>query len=190
MKEFLKNNITLVLGVSLPVLLVFFLVISSNVSRVLVAPPTYKLIYAKDYRHWHQMNFDIIDDKLHLIINPCQKNCARYMHMKPKLYLFDPETQTSIRMKLELDFWQEDGTVKYSKNIVESTKYYKLDDSLHAPDGYIFETKSRRLFSGYTDKYQNRTMISKYGNNVDIADITDSHGTEFIGWVISEDIAN
>ena len=59
MREFLSKNLMIVLGVSLPIVLIVVLFVVQITSKMLVAPPAYKVLLAKPENFYSKQAFNI-----------------------------------------------------------------------------------------------------------------------------------
>jgi hypothetical protein len=89
MKNFIKQNIVLAVGISLPLLLVALFILASILPAYFVEAPRYDVVFS-DGRYSY-VNFEVQQQKLHMKIDP-----AIYLNEKslPRLYRYAAATGT------------------------------------------------------------------------------------------------
>lgn len=196
-KSFLKDNIVLVLGVSLPLLLALFFWAATVLSRSAVEPPQYAALYAEQQDHYRPNDvyrFFVDDGTLYYqYYPPEQDENASRLPKPPKLYLYDPaeETEKQIDLPAIRDIEEKlDAPVPALQGMT-------IDTSDQSPDGFIFINHGRsrgnsnlmtELFGGGS-RYRATYALEKDSVRFEIP------GTEgrrypraqFIGWVIDEE---
>lgn len=87
MYKFIKENIVLMLGISLPILLVAFFMIASSLPKYLVADPKYDLLFSDE--RYSYLEFQVQQQKLYMKVDP-----TRYQYQKslPHLYRYSAST--------------------------------------------------------------------------------------------------
>lgn len=200
-KNFFKDNFVLIVGLTLPVLLMIGFMVASTLPRVVSDPPQYDLVFAvHDYT---QVSGGIPVSVLLVVKDGTLK--AQYTQVKStngnyynnywkKLYIYEAKTQ-KVR---ELPFGFPDDMEKIEgkkEEVVEATKGMKLDTTLKSPDGYelTYSGYSRsglvnELFwggSGSRDpKLKNGASSIKLVSTDHRAYFSYSN-IEFIGWVVN-----
>lgn len=105
MKEFLKENFVLALGVSLPVILIVVFMFAQSLTK-LVDPPQYKAVFALQ-NHYHgqkPFKFKVDEQTGKLTITYTEpetpENQSRY-HYNTRLYIYDPAQDNLQETELE-----------------------------------------------------------------------------------------
>ncbi len=192
MKKLLKENFVLVVGVSLPVVVVVLFVVASGLPKKWVAPPRHSFVFTTDdYSHRNRapvtVNFDVHEGRLRARVYKSPENHSGY---EPKLYLYDHQQQAVRRLTVDLpkDLEHiEDG----AEARVAGTAGWEIDTSHKAPDGYEFRDQYHRrglvgeiFYSGS----RRRQAIVKSGAVYPIPDPDGRYYSHinFLGWVVGE----
>jgi len=139
-KKFMKENFVLIVGLTLPLLLMVSFIIFATLPQTLSDPPRYDLVFSiADYSTGNRtlpisVNFVVHEGKLkaqYVAYNPP----GNYGNNWRRLYIFEAKTQ-KVR---QLTFGYPDDMEKIEgtrEELVEATKDLTLDPTLEAPDGY------------------------------------------------------
>lgn len=198
-KNFIKENLVLLIGLALPVLLMAGFFVVSVMPNVVSDPPKYSLVFAvpDNISGASAMPYGVrlvVKDGLlkaqYTKTNPQQ---GYYYAAWKKLYLYDAQTRQVRQLTFgfpenvsqEATTWEE---------TVEATKDLKLSTTLQAPDGYelSYDGYSRSgLLDGvlFGHSYSSEPRLSKGSSHVKLS--TGDNRTyfyygniEFIGWVV------
>src|SRR5215813_5657813 len=176
-KEFVKANLVLVVGLSLPIVLMAGFLVASGLPQRMADPPKYSLVFAvTDFSQGVSgipvsVSFVVQDGVLK----------AQYIKLPPqptgyvnnawkKLYLYDAATQ-KVR-ELSFGFPPNMDTIEgTSVEVVDATRTMQLNTTLQSPDGYELshDYGSR---SGLINKifwgggYSNEYRLRKDGSSV------------------------
>ncbi|STY29768.1 Uncharacterised protein [Legionella wadsworthii] len=190
--QWIKSHLTLLAGLSLPILLILVFVVS-NIPFFRTEPPHYSLVFSvleSSYSSYPvQVNLTVKNGKLVAQYSKLQNN---YWGIK-KLYFFDAKTQKVH--ELSLPFPNLNNNSSFKEEVVLSTKQYTLDTSLESPDGYILYTDNDNLNTGllsdlflgsnYRDSgiclKKNSTCVKL--SNLGSGRYFNSSNVQFIGWV-------
>jgi len=147
-QKVIRDNFVLVLGISLPMLLMIGFMVVSGLPRALSDPPRYNLVFSiTDYQTGNtampvSIKLMVKDSRLIAQYIPNQKGNS-YTYWK-KLYLYDAASQTVSELPLPYPANLESIT-EVKEDIVEALKDQKLNSTLQAPDGYELS------YEGYSD---------------------------------------
>lgn len=195
-QSFLAKNLTLVVGVSLPLLLVFVFWIAMAVPRMTVAPPQYDLVLSSLIydQAGRQLNgtllFAVTDGELvaEFSEDPAvarnRGNALVNVYPVPKLYYFASASGNLREIDYGLPDDLEDGAII---PIAELAGRTLIAESM-APDGYRFDNSYRgsRGFLFFFDGYRYGAKIEKDGRAEKIPAIDGNNyfvSYDFIGWV-------
>lgn len=189
--KWIKSHLTLVAGLSLPILLMLVFAIS-NIPFFKTDPPRYSLLFSildsSTSPFPMQVNFTVKNDRLTAQYSKVQNN---YWGIK-KLYFFDAKTQKV--QELPLNFPHFNNNENFKEEVVQATKQFKLDTSLESPDGYVLYTNDNNLSTGLLSNlflgshYRNNTIcLKKNSTCVKLYNLGTRYFTtnnvQFIGWV-------
>lgn len=196
LKQTLKENFVLIVGLTLPALLMIGFMLSTLLPNM-ATPPKHDLVFAMtDYsgsgKAWpFYINLYVKDGTLYANYQPTQNN---YMNTAwKKLYLFDAETQKVQELPLDMPP-EPTEDMKKQQFVVEATKDMKLDTHLTAPDGYEF-IQGGYSRSGLVNELfigggrNNGIRIRKGASSIKLPPSDGRgyyyYGADFLGWVVS-----
>jgi hypothetical protein len=186
--SFIKRNYSLLIGISLPVLLVIVFWIAMIIPQMTVEPPQYDLILSSRY-HPHgpvldgRVNFEVKNDRLRATFRASLKNNS--LRGIPSLYYFNVSTGSLREINIDVPGSIEDGTVIP----VPELEQYTLSSESLSPDGYRFDNSYRgsRGFL-FFDGYRYFAKIEKNGRVVKIPGVGNYSGNlDFLAWVQAGD---
>ena len=197
-KQFLKDNFVLVVGLTLPVLLMAGFIVASSVPRSLSNPPQYDFVFAApDYPADARsipvaVRMVVKDGVLKAQYTKVVAPPGVYLNNSwKKLYRYEAKTQKvrELPFGFPTDIEKIEGT---REETVEATKGLKLDTSLQSPDGYELSYGDRGHQGLLTDifwgsDYSNEPRLKKGSASVRLT-IGDGRPylygpVEFVGWV-------
>lgn len=192
-KKFIRENLVLIMGISLPMLLVILFFLTSVLPKSLATPPQYELLFSVvryDYRPATTPNFDFIVRDGVLLVRTGKAdstNPTRYTH---KLLAYDARTE-SVR-EITFDFNQIGKLGEQAEMVLPETRNLTIDTSSRAPDGYSFEgpsysgggLMSELFFGGYRNAGY-RIVRDKVAFRIPdtFGNIYHSGNLQFIGWI-------
>lgn len=196
-KDFVKANMVLVVGLTLPVVLMAGFLVASGLPERLADPPKYNLVFAvTDYS---QAGGSSIPVSVRFVVEDGVLK-AQYTKLLPqptgyvnnvwkKLYLYDAATQKVRELSFGFPPNMEamEGTVS---EVVAATRTLRLDTTLQSPDGYElsrdYGSRSgliNEIFwgGGYSNEYRLRKGSSSI--RLPLAAVNTTYGNvEFVGW--------
>ena len=195
-KNFIKNNFVLIVGLALPVLLMFGFMIASNLPDVITDPPKYDLIFTVT-----ETSNNNLPIALKLTVNKDGVLMAQYIPNRKENYSYNPwkklyiyEAKTQKVRELPFPYPADMGKITETKEeVVEATKGFKLDTASESPDGYSisYNGHSRsgligELFIG--SSYSSEPRLRKGSSSVELMSGDNRtyfyYGSvEFVGWV-------
>ena len=198
-QSFLSKNLTLVVGISLPLLLVLVFWIAMAVPRMTVDDPQYDLVLVSRYygEAVRQLNgtiaFEIDDGMLYarFTVDPnypvARGNIPAVAIPVPRLYYFDSAAGNLREIDVDLPDEPANGDILPVDELAGRT----LIAETSAPDGYRFDNSYRgsRGFLFFFDGYRYGAKIEKDGRAEKIPAIDGNNyyaSYEFIGWVERE----
>lgn len=197
LKNFIKENFVLAVGLALPVLLVFAFLAMSTLPRMFSTPPQYKLLLA-DKNHYsrsdqqdYDLEFLVQDGTLKMRLKPTKKE--QYGYYTQRLMVYDLQNDSVKKVDIILP-----PAGKYTETTilpVTEAAGFKIDTNSKAPDGYSFAQSRGRSGGLVTDVfgggYRNRSQYVKKGMTSYKLPQVDGYyyyygNDAFIGWVIDE----
>lgn len=195
--NFFKDNFVLIVGLTLPVLLMLGFMLASSLPNINADPPQHDFVFAVPTTdNKLPISLKLTVDKDNRLIAQYTRNVTpegySYNSWK-KLYVFEAKTQKVRELPLPYpDNMEEIKTVQ--AEIVDATKTMKLDTTLESPDGYSlsYDGYSRSglvgdLFIG--GRYSSEPRLRKGSASVKLISsnrqVPFYYGSvEFIGWSV------
>jgi len=191
MNTLLKKNFALVMGITLPIIIVVFFLLASALPRFFVAAPTHDFLFTdQEYEYDEQDNpevkFTIKNERLHATV---RKDKNRW---HSRLYRYEHESKTIREIEVVIhDDMRNDEVIT-----IPETTQLKISLDNTSPDGYEFAVDRRRgggligeLF--YSPRRDN-IVLSKNGNRVSIPTPNNAYSNyaKLLGWVIEQEKDN
>jgi len=193
MRKFLKDNLFLVLGVSLPLMLVGVFAVSKIVPAMTVADPQYSFIFeAQNYSHGSKrdimIEFVVQDER---IVPRYKKSGDKNYYNNRSLYRYDHQTNAIRKIDYPTPDIADLEDDKWKEFKIAELENLKISKDIAAPDGYKF----------YNDRYRNRGLFYSGGSRrivgmkkdsrlVKSEDLNNSrnnyYDAQFVGWIINK----
>lgn len=195
MLKSLRDSWVMIVGVTLPILLVIIVGITWQLPKMFVKPPTYDLLYITSQYPSSDINFEIQNEKLVAWVTPQTK--PRHIPL-PKLFRFDAKTQTSTEIPYNLpqivpQDLKPNQVARREFIDIPELKEIVLDTSEKAPDGYTinFSNASPNNITGFffsSNYYKSDLTITKDFNVVKVTGNKENSPNynviRFLGWII------
>lgn len=196
-KSFLKDNFVLIVGLTLPILLMIGFIVVSSLPRALSEPPKYDLIFAVVDYSPPVMNpplslaLVVKDGVLKAQYSPVRAG-TNYSSAWKKLYRYEAGSQSVQQLTFGIPLHLGDITTTREET-VEATASLRLDTRLRAPDGYELtygrSSRGGLLTDIFWSSYSSETRLRKGASSVRLATgdgRTEFYASniEFIGWVV------
>ncbi len=193
MKVFIKENLVLITGITLPLMLALVFYAATFFDRVVTDPPQYKAVFAT--RHYYHNNSKapyrlyVKDGQLRYAYRPPGEDDSHKNWQKPRLYVYNPTTDNTEEIELPTIVDEE---VKLDQPIQKLSKD-NITTARKSPDGYVFEYNYRsggnlmtELFGGGS-RYRSRYVLRKGSTIVKIHSAQRYYSNaHFIGWIVNE----
>lgn len=192
MFEFFRKNISLSIGLFIPVLMTILFSLAAILPKILVSNPQYDLIYMDEKNHSlpFDIQLDVKDGRLLLKLQNLQDKAITCKF--PKIYLFNTTSQKSEKLiPKSLTHELLAFSPKSQKDFVlDSVILAEIDRSRQAPDNYQVQTNDHRdlffsFFLSFSFNRERSLVISKAGRNIKIPTI--SYYPMFLGWLIKKE---
>lgn len=137
-KKFLRENLVLAIGLSLPLLLIVLFFVATVIPKSMATPPQYEMLFTVtkyDYQNAPDYLLSYMVKDKHLVVK------AKKSEEKPKnsnintLLVYDAKTETVREINVDTSKLNETD----HEMLVEETKSYEIDNSPLSPDGYRLE---------------------------------------------------
>lgn len=187
MQKIFKENIILILGISLPLLLTALFFIATQIEKTSIAPPEYSVVFAQNnYSSARTHKIIVKDERVHLSYIPREEH--RHDNASQlKLYIYSPKTKKSKEVSLP----ETNDLSKKIKIIIPDLSSQKISTSKESPDGYAFTHKysgnhnlMTEIFGGGA-RGRSHYVLKNGAQNIKIPN-TNQYNTQFIGWVIPQ----
>jgi len=202
MGKWIKDNLVLVSGILLPMLLIGGFFLLNRVPGILTEPPTHDFLlvaYQYDYQNPGNsyLSFEVHDGKLTGRASPRDENHNYINRNKAGIFLYRAKSNTFEEIPFDLPA----GLNELEESIaidLTSLAHLQLDKRNQSPDGYQFE------FLGYSGRggllgeifgmghsYESRYVLKKGSNFINLPEpvIDPNHyqnDMQFMGWVVQE----
>lgn len=139
MRNWIKENLVLVIGLSLPILLIVLFFLATVVPKSFGTPPQYEMLFTTLKYEYENSPVYLIDFKVvnNQLVAKIKKNDdkARNYNSK-KLMAYNAKTETVREITIDLAKAAEDNI---NEVVLAETKHLKVDSSVVSPDGYQSE---------------------------------------------------
>ena len=197
LKNFIKENFVLVVGLTLPVLLIVLFFVASVLPKSMAVPPQYEMLFTTtryDYQNQPPYNVDFFvrDGILKARVAKNKAQPGQTYNTK-KLMAYDGKTQSVHEISYDTSKIGEvpDG----SEIIFDEFKNLKMDSSNKAPDGYAFDNSGygsggmvTELFAGGYNR--NSARVTKGAVSFKIPNSDNGnyyyYDVQFLGWVLQK----
>lgn len=202
MSQWIKDNLVLITGIILPVLLVAGFFVLSKTPRVLTDPPGYDfLLVAYRYDHQHprdfQLSFEVRDGILHGKVTPANDDHTHLNRQYAGIFRFSAASNRFEEIAYDLPKGVEnlDEPLEFA---VEESDHLQLDKRSESPDGFTFEYLGYRgrggllgeIF-GMGSRRDSEYVLRKEGSALNLprpgsSQYYNQHDVHFMGWIVAE----
>jgi len=195
MKNFIKENLVLVVGLTFPLLLILIFFASTVVPKLMSTPPQYEVLFTTrsyDYQNTtdYRLDFAVKNQKLTVKIKKHDSKDVNY-DLK-RLMAYDAKTDT-VR-EIAVDMSQVLASATDGVAVLHETENMLIDTAIVSPDGYTLDGPSYGggglmggLFGGGSRDSGFRLKKGSIGYKIPH---TQQHNyynqVQFIGWVIKK----
>ncbi len=190
--SFIKENIFIIMGVCLPLILVGLLALLQFASKASIEPPQYKVAYIVNDRSYDMKVSSEIDKKTkHLKISAkVSNNFGNYNARNGDVTLYIYKEDTGLET-YNLDISKVSEENKDKKVVIptpEEIKDTKFISDKTSPDGYKHEHSVYRNGNLMTEifgynRHRRKDAIVKKGVKVFLPETSRWPQTDFVGWV-------
>jgi hypothetical protein len=192
-----RENVVLLVGLALPVLLMAGFFLASSAGRLSVEPPRHDLVFAVETFPANaaslpaSVRFLVRNGTLYAHYTPVEASGPRLVTGWKRLYRYDAATGAVRPLPFEEP--SEVGVIEEAReDVVAATAELRLDPSLEAPDGYALAYGDRGGAGLLTDIFLDdswRPRLQRGSSRVPLAVPDDGGGirsgpVEHLGWVV------
>ena len=190
--NFIKENLFIVLGVTLPLILIVFLSLVQAIQKAGIEPPAYKAAYIMTDRIYGTNITTTINKTTNELSVTLTSNNGKPLSNNARItaYIYQPDADTYPQSyEFDLSKVNITGKGKYKLPIPNDLKNTQFLDDKRSPDGYEYKKNSYRNGNLMTEifGYRNRNRehsISKKGLRFGLPETKGwNNNTHFIGWV-------
>ena len=137
MKNFIKENLVLVIGLALPVLLIALFFVATVIPKSMGKPPQYEMLFTTtkyDYQNKPEYVIDFNVKNQQLMANSKKNDEKNYNNATKILMAYDGKTETVREIRIDASKLTEGNEV-----LLEETKNLSVDTAVISPDGYTLE---------------------------------------------------
>ena len=187
--KFIRDNIVLVAGIALPLLVMLFFLLALWVPRWLVAPPQHDLLFSGV--SWSERSSSTVN----LVVSEDGRLKVRYFKEEEvqsplrRLFIYEHATQDVREILIPSMPEEIGGDLKVEREISEMAAR-RVSTQRTAPDGYEFQgpqyIRNDFLWMGFGGR-RSKLSIRKNGAVVTIPTLSSYpyySGTEFVGWLV------
>jgi hypothetical protein len=194
MKNWIKENLVLVIGLALPVLLIVLFFVATVIPKMNSTPPQYEVLFSvPDYNYQSKPDY-IIDFKVknnQLMIKVKKADDKDNYYQNKKLMAYDAKTEVMREISIDNSKFSNDTEL-----LLEETKNMTLSADMLAPDGYRLENQHNNnngliggLFGGGGRNSGYRLKKGNVGYKINAQQNSNYYYYDqlhFIGWVIKK----
>jgi hypothetical protein len=182
-----KDNLLIIMGVSLPLLVVLLFVLATTVPKLLVAPPQHDFLFTSYVSAYPnvapvRVNIDVFQGRARARIYRNQGSQIT------RLFLLDHGTSNLREIPISIPDQAE--TLENGTEIrIPELEALRLDPSLTAPDGYEFRGPGYRGGGLVPEllgmRRHRRATISRGGAVISLPLDLPHYSVHFLGWVVA-----
>ena len=200
--NWIKNNLVLVSGIVLPVLLVLGFFVLTQLPRALAEPPEHDFLvlayrYDAQNRDSYQLSFEVREGRLYAVIEPLEDRNAypNRQHARLFRYVAAEESFDEINFELRQGIQSIEESISFP---VAEAAGLVLDKRVKSPDGYVFENLGYRGRGGLLGeifgmgrRYESQYVLSRGGAQFPLPSPTPDRNyygqdVQFLAWVTGE----
>ncbi len=139
MKKWIIENLVLVIGLSLPILLIVLFFLATVLPKSFSTPPQYEMLFTTlkyEYENspMYLVDFNVVNHQLMAKVKKNDDKSRNYN--SKKLMAYNPKTETVREITIDL---AKAAEANINEVLLAETKDLKIDASMVSPDGYQFE---------------------------------------------------
>ncbi len=137
MKNFIKENLVLVIGLTLPLLLIVLFFVATVIPKLMGTPPQYEMLFTTNHYDYqtppdYLLEFAVKNQQLTVKTRKNEGKDRNYT--SKRLMAYDGKTET-VR-EIVVDIAKTADATTGNAVVLEETKNMDIDTSSMSPDGY------------------------------------------------------
>lgn len=195
MKSFIKQNLVLVIGLTLPLLLIVLFFMATAIPKAMGAPPQYEMLFTTvryDYQNASDYSLDFAVKNQRLVVKVRKGDNKNINHNTERLMAYDGKTET-VR-EIAIDIAKTSEAAVNGEVVLAETKNMTIDASSMSPDGYKLDGPNYRnggmmmgMFGGGYHNSGFRLKKGGVGYAIPNTQQNDYYNqVQFIGWVVKK----
>ncbi len=195
MKTWIKENLVLAIGLTLPILLIVLFFVATVIPKSMGTPPQYEMLFTVnkyDYQNKPDYLLDFKVKNKQLMVKAKKLDDKTNCCNATKLMAYDGKSETVREITIDID--KTGAAASNAEVILEETKDLTIDTNAVSPDGYTLDDPNYNrggllggLFGG---GYQNSGYrLKKGGVGYKIPNAQADYyynQLQFIGWVVKK----
>ncbi len=193
MKNWIKENLVLVVGLTLPLLLIVLFFVASVIPKALGTPPQYEMLFSATKYEYQKSPDYVIDFKVKdkkLMVSAKKLDDKNNNGNSVRLMAYNGKTET-VR-EITLDNAKTGAAASNGEIVLEETKEMVIDTNPVSPDGYSLEGPNYNGGSGllgglFGGGYRNEYRLKKGAVGYKVPGLQPDYyyyNVQFLGWVV------
>jgi hypothetical protein len=192
--NFIKENLFIVMGVTLPLILIGFLAVVQTIQKASISPPTHHVAYLKKTQFYNATVVPKINKNNQKLSITLKSHNGNDLNKNAKLtaYIYHPDMgETPTEYSFDLSKIDIKEKTDYTLPLPKKLKDISFIDKTTSPDGYQYKEGHRNngnimseIF-GYS-RYSRQSIVEKKGFPIRLPETKGWNNTVFIGWVENE----
>jgi len=191
-KNWIKENLVLAVGLALPLLLILLFFLATVVPKSFGSPPQYEMLFTTmkyDYQNKPDYLLDFSVKDQHLMVKAKKNDDKNNNYNAKKLMAYDAKTESAREIAIDTS-----KLVDGSEVILEETKDMTIDNASTSPDGYSLQGPNYGgsgllggLFGGGYNNSGYRLKKGSIGYKVPNAQNDYYYNqVQFVGWIVKK----
>ena len=189
MKNWLKENLVLAIGLTLPLLLIVLFFLATVLPKSMSTPPQYEMLFTVnkyDYQNKPDYSFDFKVKNQQLLVIPKKIDDKNNCCNSAKLMAYDGKTETVREIAVDSSKFADGAEI-----LLEETKTMTIDTNTTSADGYVLDASNYNsggllggLFGGGYRNSGYRVKKGAVGYKIPNLQANDYYNQlQFVGWV-------
>lgn len=137
MKNWLKENLVLAVGLTLPLLLILLFFVATVIPKAMSTPPQYTMLFVAteyDYQKTADFSLKFSVKNNQLMVKPKKLEGNDNHYNLEKVFIYDGKTNAMREIVIDSSKFTDGVEI-----VLDETRSYELDTSSVSPDGYMLD---------------------------------------------------